>query len=169
MNRQQISVFALFQAHDQDRNQMMSAKELAVALQDMLKYDLMPDEVNTMQDFFRARFQRTEIKKAEFAELLRTPWVRRWESKPARAALAAIKSKLKEQGRQIEHVLGAEAKINKHEVPLRAFKRAVYQLGAVTQQQVNNLAKFMDRRDDGMIRIEDVKKAMTGAGYDPRK
>lgn len=148
---------------------MMSAKELASALRETLKYDLTPDEINTMADFFRARFRRAEINRAQFGDLVNTAWVRKWESKPARAALGAIRSKLKEQGRQIEAVLATEASVRKDEIPLRAFKRAIYQLGAVTQQQVNNLAKYMDRHDDGMIRLADVKMALSGDGYDPRK
>lgn len=169
MRKQQLSLIALFREHDQDRNMMMSAEELAAAIRATLKYELTQEEVHIMRDFFRARFRRAEVNRAQFDDILNTPWVRKWEAKPARAALGAIKSKLKEQGRQIEAVLGAEARFRKDQVPLRAFKRAVYQLGAVTQQQVNNLAKYMDRHDDGMIRIADVKLALTGDGYDPRK
>jgi Ca2+-binding EF-hand superfamily protein len=162
-----MSLFALFQEHDQDRNQMMSAKELASALRETLKYELTPDEINTMADFFRARFRRAEINRAQFDDLLNTAWVRKWEPKPARAALKAINAKLKEQGRPIEAVLATEPRAKKDQVPLRAFKRAIYQLGAVTQQQVNNLAKYMDRHDDGMIRVQDVKDALRDK-YEPR-
>ena len=169
MRRKQMSVFTLFQEHDQDRNQMMSAKELAIAVRATLKYELSPDEVNTMSDYFRARFKRAEVNKAQFGDLLSTAWVRKWESKRARAALAAIRAKLKEQGRQIEAVLATEARLTMDQVPLRAFKRAIYQLGAVTQQQVNNLAKYLDRYDDGMIRTADVKLALTSDKFDPRK
>lgn len=169
MRRKQVSVFTLFQDHDQDRNQMISAKELAVALRTTLKYELSPDEVNTMSDYFRARFKRAEVNKAQFGDLVRTAWVRKWEAARARAALAAIRAKLKEQGRRIEAVLATEARLTKDQVPLRAFKRAIYQLGAITQQQVNNLATYLDRYDDGMIRIEDVKLALSSDKYDPRK
>ena len=164
-----MSVFELFQQHDQDRNQLMSAKELAAALRETLKYELTPDEINTMQDFFRARFHQVEINRAQFDALVNTDWKRRWDSKPAKAALAAIKKKLKQQGRLIETILSTEARYGKDQVPLRAFKRAVYQLGAVTQHQVNNLAKYMDRYDDGMIRIADVKVALAGGAYRPDK
>jgi Ca2+-binding EF-hand superfamily protein len=168
MRRKQMSVFTLFQEHDQDRNQMLSAKELATALRTTLKYELSPDEVNTMSEYFRARFERAEVNKAQFGDLLSTTWVRKWESKRARAALAAIRAKLKEQGRQIEAVLATEARLTMDQVPLRAFKRAIYQLGAVTQQQVNNLATYLDRYDDGMIRIGDVKLALTSDRFDPK-
>lgn len=164
-----MSVFTLFQEHDQDRNQMLSAKELATALRTTLKYELSPDEVNTMSEYFRARYERAEVNKAQFGDLLGTAWVRKWESKRARAALAAIRAKLKEQGRQIEAVLATEARLTMDQVPLRAFKRAIYQLGAVTQQQVNNLATYLDRYDDGMIRIADVKLALTSDRFDPKK
>lgn len=145
----------------------MSATELASALRETLKYELTPDEISTMADFFRRRFRRAEINRAQFDDLLNTAWVRKWETKPARAALKAIKDKLKEQGRQIEAVLATERRNRQDRVPLRAFKRAVYQLGAITQQQVNNLAKYMDRHDDGMIWVQDVKDALKDK-YDPK-
>jgi hypothetical protein len=37
----------------------------------------------------------------------------------------------------------------------------------MTQQQVNNLAKYMDRRNNGMIKISDVKLALTTDSYSP--
>lgn len=145
----------------------MSATELASALRETLKYELTPDEISTMADFFRHRFRRAEINRAQFDDLLNTTWVRKWDAKPARAALKAIKDKLKEQGRQIDSVLASERRARRDRVPLRAFKRAVYQLGAITQQQVNNLAKYLDRHDDGMIWVQDVKEALRG-NYDPK-
>lgn len=114
MRKQQISLFALFREHDQDRNMMMSAEELAAAIQATLKYELTQEEVHIMRDFFKARFRRAEVNRAQFDDILNTPWVRKWEPKPARAALKAINSKLKEQGRQIEAVLGAEARFMKN-------------------------------------------------------
>ena len=111
---------------------MMSAKELASALRQTLQYELTPDEINIMNDFFRARFKRSEVNKAQFAELISTAWVRKWESKRARASLASVRSKLKEQDRQIEAVLATEARVQMDQIPLRSFKRAIYQLGTLT-------------------------------------
>jgi hypothetical protein len=44
---------------------MMSAKELKVALKELLQFDVSPEEVMTMQEFFKAKYRRSEIRKAE--------------------------------------------------------------------------------------------------------
>lgn len=53
---------------------------------------------------------------------------------------------------------------------LREFKRALHSKGWFTQMQINNLAKYMDRGNDGIILIKEVKQAMEGdyAPGDPR-
>jgi hypothetical protein len=53
---------------------------------------------------------------------------------------------------------------------LREFKRAIHHKGWFTQQQINNLAKYMDRGNDGIILIKEVKSAMEDnyAPGDPR-
>jgi hypothetical protein len=52
-------------------------------------------------------------------------------------------------------------------VTIRGFKLAIFTQGCMTQQQVNNLAKYMDRRNNGMIKISDVKLALTTDSYSP--
>jgi hypothetical protein len=45
---------------------MLSAQELKQAIKSKLGYEVSPDEVETMKEFFRAKFRRAEIKKTEF-------------------------------------------------------------------------------------------------------
>lgn len=165
--RKKLTVVDLFNKYDQNKNQMMSAQELQAALKDLLKFEMSPDEVNTMHEFFRAKFKRSEVKKAEFAELLKKETKRFYEAKGAKSALASVKKKLRESGRAIEAVLSQQQAIFPGEVTIRGFKLATYSLGCVTQQQVNNLARYMDRRNNGMILIADVRLALDGDGYNP--
>lgn len=44
---------------------MLSAKELKQAFYDLIKYPMSPEEVNTIHEYFRAKFKRGEIKKTE--------------------------------------------------------------------------------------------------------
>jgi hypothetical protein len=50
---------------------------------------------------------------------------------------------------------------------MRGFKLAVFSLNVLTQQQVNNLAKYLDKRNIGMIRIADVHDAIFTDNYSP--
>ena len=46
---------------------MLSASELKVALKERLAFDLSPEEVKTLHEFFRAKYRRSEIRKGELA------------------------------------------------------------------------------------------------------
>ena len=64
--RKNVQVSELFQSFDKDHNNMLSAQELKQAIKSKLGYEVSPDEVETMKEFFRAKFRRAEIKKTEF-------------------------------------------------------------------------------------------------------
>jgi len=100
MKRQNKTVVDIFREYDTNRNEMLSAKELQVALKNMMQFEMSQDEVNTMHEFFRAKFKRSEIKKADLAEILSKPtFVRKWESQQAKSTLSKIKKRLRETGR----------------------------------------------------------------------
>lgn len=61
-----------------------------------------PEEVATMHEFFRAAFRRSEVRRAEFAELLNKQAVRKYEAKAAKTALARIKVELRKTNRNVE-------------------------------------------------------------------
>ena len=146
----------------------MSASELKVALKALLGFDMSPEEVKTLHEFFRAKYRRSEIRKAELTQLLAQPAVRRYDSNLARTALSKVKLELRKTGRTSEQLLkpaaqkGFEGYIN-----LRAFKLTIFTLGVLTQQQVNNLAKYMDRGNSGMIKIDDMRLALETDEYTP--
>lgn len=147
---------------------MLSAAELQAALKDLLRFEMTTDEVKTMHEFFRAKFRRPEVKRAEFAELINKQPVRKYESKGAKAALAAIRNQLRKSGRSIESVLATQKTTEfPGEICLRGFKLSVYSLGCLTQQQVNNLAKYLDKRNNGMIQFSDINLALNTDQYSP--
>jgi len=147
---------------------MMSAQELKAATKELLQFEMTPEEVATMHEFFRAKYRRAEVRRAEFAELINKQPVRKYETKGAKSALARVKAALRKTNRTIEQLLSSAAQ---KEFPgcinLRAFKLAIFTLGALTQQQVNNLAKYMDKRNDGMILISNVAMALNTDRYSP--
>lgn len=95
MKHKKLNVTELFERYDQNKNQMMSASELKVALKELLQFDMNPEEVKTMHEFFKAKFRRSEVRKDEFAKLVDTYLkgqpVRKYDSKGAKAALKAVK------------------------------------------------------------------------------
>ena len=139
----------------------MSAEELKRALKELLQFDISPEEVVTLREFFKAKYRRSEIRKAEFTQLLAQQPERKYDSKLAKSALSKVKLELAKTGRAVEQLLTPAAQ---KEFPgfinLRAFKLTIFTLGVLTQQQVNNLAKYMDRYNTGMIAVKDVRTAL---------
>jgi len=64
--------------------------------------------------------------------------------------------------------LSQKQAIYQGETTIREFKLCLFSLGVVTQHEVNNLAKYMDRRNNGFILLADVKMALDGEGYTPK-
>ena len=56
-----------------------------------------------------------------------------------------------------------------NEVNIRTFKLAIFSMNILTQQEINNLAKFMDRRNNGMIHIKEFNTALNGGNYSPNE
>ena len=116
-----------------------------------------------MHEFFRAKFRRSEVKRAEFESLINKKTVRKYDSANARSALTRVRAQLKKVGnRDITTILSRAQTSYPGEVSTRNFKLQVFTMGVLTQQEVNNLSTYMDVSNDGMIKILHVEQAMTG-------
>lgn len=73
---------------------MMSAKELAGAMKAMFEFEMTDEEIQTMHEFFRAKFRRSEVKKLEFKTILEKKNVRKYDSNSARESLKRIRAHL---------------------------------------------------------------------------
>jgi hypothetical protein len=71
---------------------MMSAIELASAVKSTLKFEMTSEEIQTMHEFFRAKFRRSEVKRMEFEALINKKTVRKYDSANARSALTSIRA-----------------------------------------------------------------------------
>ena len=98
----------------------------------MLKFEMTADEVKTMQEFFRYKYKRVEIKKHEFNDIINKPYKRQYESGGATSALKAIREKLMRDKKSIDSVLTSQIS-QLGEVTLRAFKLGIHKLGILTQ------------------------------------
>jgi len=75
----------------------------------------------------------------------------------------AVRKQLEKTGRKIDQVLNAQ-KANAGDfagqIDQRSFKLGTFSLGCLTQVQVNNLAKYLDRRNCGFIQFKDLDTAL---------
>ena len=55
-------------------------------MKDLLRFEMTTDEVKTMHEFFRAKFRKPEVKRAEFVEQINKQLVRKYESNGATQA-----------------------------------------------------------------------------------
>ena len=146
----------------------MSAKELAGAMKAMFEFEMTDEEIQTMHEFFRAKFRRSEVKKLEFKTILEKKNVRKYDSNSARESLKRIRAHLqKGSSKDISTILNRSKSSYPGEIMTRNFKLHVFQMGTLTQQEVNNLSMYMDRNNDGMIKISDVEMALSGDKYSP--
>ena len=165
----QTQIDDLFKSYDKDGDQMMSATELNTALGEMLNFKMTAEEVQTMKEFFRAKFRKDSIRKPEFKKLLDTENKRQWDMKTAKMALKQVKAALNKVGKTIPNIF-KDYLMNDfpNEVTLRGFKYGINSLKVLTQQQINNLSKYLDRKNNGFISIADVEKAInTPEQYSP--
>lgn len=94
--------------------------------------------------------------------------MRKYDSRTATESLKKIKAYLnKGTAKNIATILSRSKCVYPGEVMTRNFKFHVYQMGVLTQQEVNNLSMYMDRGNDGLIKISDVEMALSGDRYSP--
>ena len=112
----------------------MSASELKVALKALLGFDMSPEEVKTLHEFFRAKFRRSEVKKHEFKTILDKKSVRKYDSNSARESLKRTKAHMsKGASKDIATLLNRSKCVYPGEVMSRNFKFHVFQMGVLTQ------------------------------------
>ena len=107
MKKKGVTSESLFQKYDQNRNNAMSAEELAAALKAEVGTELAKDEIETLQEFFRNKFGRTEIKPAQFKVMMNTKFDRLFQAQKAKRSLVAVEKALRKSGRNAEAIFAA--------------------------------------------------------------
>lgn len=162
----------VFKKHDQNADGALSAKELAAAIEGELSAVLTKDEIETLNEFFKNKFRTATIKAQQFKSLMNTKFDRYFQTDKARRAINAVKKALAKQGKTPEALFNAQAQFRDakkdNEVNIRTFKLAIFTLNCMNQQEINNLAKYMDRRNNGMIHVSEFNAALSGSGYSPQ-
>lgn len=107
LKEKKLTVGSLFEKYDQNRNQMLSAKEIANAVKQILRFEMSDEEIQTLHEFFRNKFRRSEVKKHEFVQIIDKKTIRKYDSAQARTSLQRIRVQLQKSGnRDISAILG---------------------------------------------------------------
>lgn len=119
-----------------------------------------------MTEFFKNKYRRDEVKLHQFKELITMQFKRIYRKGEADRALKKISKRLRDTGRTLENILIQQEQYNKQpnleQINIRTFKNALFSMNCIFQQDINNLAKYLDTNNDGMIIVANVKAALAG-------
>lgn len=119
--------------------------------------------MRTIREFFQHKYRSNEVTKQHFIELLNTRFEKKSDAQEARKSLSDLKSKF-EATRKSPKALLQEFNSEQTElINLRAFKLAVNSLKVCSQYNIDNLAKFLDKNNEGFISIGDFDASIRSA------
>jgi Ca2+-binding EF-hand superfamily protein len=157
IRKQNVAVSGLFDKYDKNRNNRLSAEELAGALLNEYQIKLQEEEIMMIKDHFKAKTRSTEISKTAFIELLQAQKKDPSDASEAMQTLFDIKMHLQNQRTSAKELLTKKATPAHFDaadtITTRKFKIAIAELKCVSPYSLNNLTKHMDSDGDGFISI----------------
>ena len=115
-----------------------------------LKVDIDKPEVEMLSSYFKSNYRRTELKKLEFAAVMKQKWPRTYDERAARATSEILKSKLDGQDLQ-EWLKKYQDKKKPGVVNIAKLKQALHESGFLEPEQVDNFVAFMEKAEDGTV------------------
>ena len=158
-----VNVAQLFDKYDQNKNGKLSAEELSKALQLDMNIKLTDDEVQSIKEYFINKHHSSEIRKMDFIDLINTKFERHFDTEEAKQSLITVKQKLASMNSTVTNILTPFDQEKTGRLSLRNFKVAVHQLHCLNQYGIDNLARYMDKENEGFIAINQVDVAVKGA------
>ena len=89
--------------------------------------------------------------------MMNTKFIRQFDEPEAKRALVVIKQRSNKSAKMICKEYDVE---NIDKLTLRNFKHALHALKLLSQYQIDNLTKYLDKADDGFIPIEVFEEAL---------
>lgn len=161
-----VDVGAIFDRYDNNRNFRLSAEELRDGLRSQ-GVQLQEEEVRVIRDFFVHKYRSNEISKQHFAELLATRFERKVDTIEAKKALSDTRAGLETARISGKKLMGEFNSEQTELINVRSFKLALNSLKVLSQYNIDNLAKHLDKNNEGFISIghfeAEVKAATTTA------
>ena len=161
-----VNLSKQFDKYDTDGNHRLSAEELRDAL-GKNNLHLTDDDVLVLKDFFRMKYKSNEIKKEDFIRMMETKFERKFESKDAKQALFDVRNKLEQMPQNPTKLLNEFNTERTELINICSFKKAMNHLKCLGQYDIDNLAKYLDTKNEGYISIAEFSAA-TGTAFDLR-
>lgn len=158
-----VNIPLLFDKYDKNKNQRLSAEELRDALNEDHGIALHEEEVRTVKEYFMNKYRTQQITKTAFVELLTTKFEKKSDSVEARKCLVDIRNKLETMKKSPQRFLQDHNTEQTELINLRAFKLAINSLKVLTQYNIDNLARFMDKNNEGYVSISEFCAALNNA------
>ena len=152
-----VNISDLFEKYDKNKNKRLSAQELAVALRNDMRIDLTEEEVQAIRDYFKNKHNSNEIGELDFITLMNMKFTRQFDEGEAKRAMVIIKQRVGKTAKMICRDFDVEGI---ERLSLRNFKHALHSLRVLTQYQIDNLTKYLDKADDGFIPTEVFEETM---------
>ncbi|CDW85652.1 protein fantom [Stylonychia lemnae] len=154
-----VNINELFVKYDENKNQRLSAEELATALRKDFSYIMMDDEIQTIKEYFLNKFKSYEIFKQDFFDLLSTKFDNTSDQTEATESMKLLRIKFAQITNKTPSQLLNQFNFEKAQsLTLRNFKVAINSIKALSDSQLNNLAKFLDRNGEGYISIAEFER-----------
>ena len=115
-----------------------------------------------IKKYFKDNHRSLEISKLDFIALLQKKFVREFKEQDAKTTLQTLKLKLSNINRTPNQVLTPFDLEKNGRLTLRNFKWALNELKCLSLYEINNLARYLDKEDDGYISINEFDVAIRG-------
>jgi Ca2+-binding EF-hand superfamily protein len=87
INKHNVNAAQLFEKYDLNKNGTLSADELARAFKNDMNIVLNDDEVLTIKEYFKNKYNSFEVKKMDFVTLISKKFVRQFDKEKAKHSL----------------------------------------------------------------------------------
>ncbi len=152
-----VNMSELFDKYDKSKNRKLSADELAFALKNDMRMELGPEEVHAIKDYFKNKHNSVEISELDFISLMNMKFTRQFDEAEAKRALIIIKQRINKNAKMICREFDVEGI---ERLTLRNFKYALHSMKVLSQYQIDNLSKYLDKGDDGFVAVDVFEDAL---------
>ena len=152
-----VNLSELFEKYDKSKNKKLSAEELAQALKNDMKMELATEEVKAVKEYFKNKHNSVEISELDFISLMNMKFARQFDEAEAKRALIIIKQRINKNAKMICRDFDVEGI---ERLSLRNFKYSLHSLKVLSQYQIDNLTKYLDKADDGFVVVDVFEDAL---------
>jgi hypothetical protein len=122
-----------------------------------MKMELGAEEVKAVKEYFKNKHNSVEISELDFISLINMKFARQFDEAEAKRALIIIKQRINKNAKMICRDFDVEGI---ERLSLRNFKYSLHSLKVLSQYQIDNLTKYLDKADDGFVVVDVFEDAL---------